>query len=366
MFILSHSVSSPEQAGDTSLAPFKRRLVPTLSRIAGVFIAIPECVLLLLAVGKPLSVLGWLSIGVSVGIVAGLLVAGRKGRWMIGASMLVALATILVVIAMPSNRGAPFLSAVVLPSGDSASRWQRLIRERDAAIIGSGMLYHSGLITAYEYDELIPSLATVYDELDQDDPLLVSPIIRTGLGLQEAERSDAFLHVEGDGTMWVVFLHGMFGNNVSGCWVIAQAAAQSGWSTMCPSTDITGRWDLADGPTIVHAAIENVRSRGAQRLVLAGFSNGGFGASRLAEQLCRELDGLILMSGVDSSMPPTSLPTLIVYGENEASFSANRLEDLTEALPNGELVVLENADHMLLVKRCDDITPILTSFLRTL
>jgi pimeloyl-ACP methyl ester carboxylesterase len=57
-------------------------------------------------------------------------------------------------------------------------------------------------------------------------------------------------------------------------------------------------------------------------VVLAGLSNGGIGASRLALRVRASLSGLVLVSGCDPDAPAVAVPTLVVHGANDRRIPA--------------------------------------------
>ena len=342
--------------------PKKRNPNEEVSRLVGMVFALVVGLLLAIAVGSPLSMRGWLGIGIAVALVGGLLAWGPRGRWLIGLAIAAAIGGSAVLLAAPPQRDDPFLDAITLPADEPAPRYGRLIAERDVALIGFRAMRLTGGVRADELEGFARPLAGLYAELDDDDPLRPATQIDTALGRQTAARFDAFVASEGDGARWLVFLHGYGGSFAAFCWVVAQGAAEAGWSTICPATSIAGNWHRGEGPEIARAAMEYARSRGAEHFVLAGLSNGGVGASFLASELEDELEGLILISGLDDSAPPTALPTLVIHGDGDARFSATRAQAYAEGLPHGELLMLDHADHFLLVKHRGDVSRAITRF----
>jgi pimeloyl-ACP methyl ester carboxylesterase len=116
----------------------------------------------------------------------------------------------------------------------------------------------------------------------------------------------------------IVFLHGSGGNFSLPCWLVARAAREARLVTYCPSTGTLGDWWSKAGEETVRRTIALVRRRGLQRIHLAGLSNGGIGASRLAPRLRGEIQGLVLVSGAAPEASGAGVPTLVVHGANDA------------------------------------------------
>lgn len=126
---------------------------------------------------------------------------------------------------------------------------------------------------------------------------------------------------EGEPTRAVIFLHGFGGNALLPCAVVAEAAARAGALTICPSLSGAGRWRGAAGARIVAATLDWLeRRRGIQRVVLAGLSNGGIGASRLVSRLASRLAGVVLISGAADGTR-TELPALVIHGTSDTMTS---------------------------------------------
>src|SRR5262249_44450006 len=116
----------------------------------------------------------------------------------------------------------------------------------------------------------------------------------------------------------VVFLHGFGGNFTLPCWLVAQAARRAGLVTFCPSIRPAGDWWQADGEATLRRTVQIVRARGIDRIYLAGLSNGGIGASRLAPRMRGSFRGLVLISGAAADAPAPGVPALVIHGRRDA------------------------------------------------
>ncbi len=188
-----------------------------------------------------------------------------------------------------------------------------------------------------------------YDEMAREEGALPSPVLATYLGLERPGASDA-IDFEHAGADAVVFLHGYAGNFTMSCWLFARAAARAGLATDCPSTSWRGDWWTASGEAIVRERIAALRARGKTRVFLAGLSNGGIGASRLAPRLRGEIAGLVLVSGVAPDAGAPGVPTLVLQGRRDAMCSASVAR--AYATGNGaSYVELDDGHFALLVDR---------------
>jgi pimeloyl-ACP methyl ester carboxylesterase len=154
--------------------------------------------------------------------------------------------------------------------------------------------------------------------------ITASPVLDTLVGRQQADAFDALViepHAHAPESA-VVFLHGYAGSFTLECWMMAEAARRIDALTVCPSTDFAGRWWTDDGERKLRATLAYVEGRHIPRVILAGLSNGGIGASLLAPRLARSLSGLILIAGVSPNGGTGGLPALVVQGEGDTMCAA--------------------------------------------
>jgi len=192
----------------------------------------------------------------------------------------------------------------------------RLVDEGDVAIAGTRVLVASGMLRD-DAAELPWAMKNAYADMRKEEGDLPTPFVGTYLGLQHPNDFDLLL-VEGSphGPMLphdtaVIFLHGYAGNFDLPCWQIARAAQVL---TACPSARWIGDWWTSEGQKALERTVEIVRARGAKKIVLAGLSNGGYGASKLAPRMPGKFAALILISGADPDAPSAGIPTLVIHG----------------------------------------------------
>jgi pimeloyl-ACP methyl ester carboxylesterase len=160
----------------------------------------------------------------------------------------------------------------------------------------------------------------------------------------------------------VIFLHGSGGGFTWPCALVAEVAARTGASTLCPSLDANAAWNGAAGRAVVDDAIAMVRRRGATHVVLAGLSSGAVGASRLAAHLGDRIDGLVLLSGAARGARAAQ-PTLLIHGAHDHMLPVGGARAFARRSPHAELHVLEG-DHFVLAARTDEVAALLEPFLR--
>ena len=258
------------------LRPGLRRAAARL--IASVLIAL-VVVLTTVAIGKPMSGVFWGFLLVVSGFSIANWLPEPSAKMLLRASVASAIVGLLLVLSASGDDEVAFLQQIRIPDGEKLSRWTSLIPERDAALLAVPWV-----TTAAERKRLATALDATYSQLEADVALRRTTQVRTLFGLQSPAQSDAHVHREGDSTKWVLFLHGFGGNTASGCWVAAQAAARSGWNTLCPSTSVEGRWGRGIGPSVVGSALRYLEGHGATQVVLAGHSNGAVGALELLQR----------------------------------------------------------------------------------
>ncbi|WP_236516317.1 alpha/beta fold hydrolase [Sandaracinus amylolyticus] len=310
----------------------------------------------LAAAGQPISARGLAWVVCAAGAIVALAIGTRIARRIAGAIVLVWLGVIVATLAWPTREHG-YLDAIVLPSGERPSPLSRLFSERDVSLVGVRLMRVTRGVSGRELEAF--DVASVYDAIEASDGTVTStPFVSTVLGEQRASRFDAFVHEES--ARWVVFLHGYGGSFASYCWVVAHAAERAGWSTVCPATSFSEHWESGHGPAIARRTLDFVRARGGDTIVLAGLSNGGVGASRLAREL--EIDGLVLISGLDDHTMPIAIPTLVWHGTHDERFPI----DLSRAWAEraGAQMIEVDGDHFALIEQREDFSGALETFLR--
>lgn len=244
--------------------------------------------------------------------------------------------------------------------GSSARLVNRLLDEGDVAFAGTRVLFATG---AYSDDReaLPPAMRDAYGAMRRDHGEVPSPLVATYLGMQRGNAHDLVL-IEPEAIepqakaaaprSAIVFLHGYAGNFDLPCWQIARAVASLDAVTACPSTRWVGDWWSADGEATVRRTVALLRARGIERIVLAGLSNGGEGASRLAPRMKGLLAGLILISGADPRAGSAAVPTLVIHGARDTvvPFEGSRLY----AKRTGTKLVSLDAGHFAMLVRAEE------------
>lgn len=343
--------------------------------LIGIGLAIPVLGVLGLAVVTPLTPSG------AAYVTAAALVAGGLSAvlWRARTGAFLALLGALVAVTVAGSRLAQArrsavgpLQARVLPAA-SGTRWfSYLVDEQDLLLFGEALLRLMGAASAREHAGLASAVSAGYAELRAAQNSIASPVISTYLFWQRPGAFDAVIVApEGSGppTTGVVFLHGFAGNVSLQCWQIAQAARPLGMVTVCPSTDWVGAWWRPAGVAALRATLDYLREQGVQRFYLGGFSNGGFGLSRLAPGLAGEpgLEGLFFVAGVTNSrdIDATGLPVLILQGAQDERVRAPDARQVAAEIGRAAYVELE-ADHFLIVKQAEAVQAELRAWLETL
>jgi hypothetical protein len=308
-----------------------------VKRILGIFLLVAYAPFVLFVFGGPPTLSGALYVLAPAVLIASLVVPQKWSRR-------VALASVAMLFA-------PMLARLVFtkPGGDVRAI-DRVVDERDIAVNASRAIAYTHFMKDPDVPELPTAMRDAYDQMAREEGDLPSPFAATYLGLQRPGASDA-IELMRDGDAAVVFLHGSAGNFTMSCWLFARAAAKAGVSTTCPSTTWVGDWWSHSGEKIVRDSIASLRARGKTRIYLAGLSNGGIGASRLAPRLTDEkLAGLILVSGAAPDASASGMPTLVVQGRGDTQVSAAVVRAYATRA-NAKYVELDAGHFALLVER---------------
>ncbi len=285
-----------------------------------VFLALAVTLLAIVASGRG-SVSG-------LAYVAGMVILGAAsiGGGLVSRRLSMASVLLLAVTAASRVASADGHGAVAMTTGDSGgARWvNRLLDEEDLAVNGARAL----VWTRFVRDPDVPALAEVmrraYARMRASVGSVPSPVVATYLGLEEPGQEDTL--VIGDvasSAGVVVFLHGYAGSFTLPCWVVAQAARDAGFATVCPATRWIGDWWSEGGTETLRRTLASLKARGVRDVVLAGLSNGGIGATLLATRFRGAFDGVIAISGASSDAAPPGVPVLAIQGERDAQIPAS-------------------------------------------
>jgi pimeloyl-ACP methyl ester carboxylesterase len=326
----------------------------------GLILSLPLLALIVPAFALPitLSGIGYL-FGCSIAI-TGLILAPRVSKYYF-ATIIGGLVVVLVAAARVfsiSNNPNQSLSIISLPHGKETSWLNALVDEQDSLIFGEALFHFIGGDSNSEHENITSALYTDYSEMRAAQGIVPSPFLSTYLYLQQPDRFDTVIvepEVDHLPKFGVIFLHGYMGNVTVQCWEIAQAVKKLGGVTVCPSTEWTGQWWQPRGQSILRAAFEYMRARGIQKIYLGGFSNGGFGISRMASQLGEEKDlrGLFFIDGITDGMriKQSGLPVLIIQGSQDERMPAAEARRIAEIIGNSALYIELNSDHFVIMKQ---------------
>jgi pimeloyl-ACP methyl ester carboxylesterase len=352
------------QAGDgrTGAAPGA-----TIALLCGAVAAIPILLLVALLPSTPITLLGAAYLTASVlGVVALLTLPWRRHRLRWLGRLACGSIVIIAGLRIAAQPGAATLRVVTGP-GIGGPRWANLLfDEQDIVLFGERVAARLGLVSPREDAGLVHALALGYTAMRADGATTRSPFLNTALGQQTPGSFDLLIAEPPSASparVAVIFLHGYGGNFALQCWLVARPALRVGATTVCPSTGVRGDWWSASGETIVRRTIAMLRERGAQRIYLAGISNGAVGVSHLAPALQDHLAGIILISGADPDVPPPPLPTLVLHGAQDERMPVGLVAQYAAAAGDRASAHIADGDHFLLLKRADAMQAILADWL---
>jgi len=301
-----------------------------------------------------LSVSGSVYVGALTLAVVGLCVAVRPSLRRIGLRLAGAAVVVLAVVSIARPLRADGRAHLIrLPDGARADAAGQLVDEGDFVLPSAQAYALSGRLNPDEARHVVADLRGAYEDMRSEEGIVPTPW-RTEPGPGPAL---VFEPRDGGtgGIAGVVFLHGFGGSFAMPCWQVARAADVIGAITVCPSTGMDGAWWTPAGEARAREAIRYLRARGVRHVYLAGLSNGGIGASRLAPRLVRELDGLVLLSGAASNATPTSLPALVVQGRRDHMTPARNARRYARAGGRRVRYVELEGTHFLLVEQSDAV-----------
>lgn len=301
---------------------------------------------------------------------------GRKKRRPRGISRAGALAIVAVMsVRTCTADGGRSMSVAKSDGSDvgSSRLVNRLVDEGDLALLGARVAQTSGLY-GDDQGEVSPAMRDAYARMrSEQGGGVASPVAATYLGLQSRGAFDVVM-IEPltksasapapAPTSALIFLHGYAGNFEMPCWQMAHAVDGLDMVTACPSTSFVGDWWTPEGEAILNRTVDVLRARGVSRFVLAGLSNGGYGASELAPRMKGTFAGLILISGAQADQPDPGVPVLLVHGakDNVAPVEEARRYATKH---HGKLVEV-NAGHFALLVRAEEANRAIHDFVAPL
>ncbi|HEX5941579.1 MAG TPA: hypothetical protein VFY66_04845, partial [Anaerolineales bacterium] len=237
----------------------------------------------------------------------------------------------------------------------------------DIVLFGAQVAPYLGAISPSEKNSLDIKFSQALKEMKVQGVTPLSPFLTTYLNQQRSNEFDLIISDPGSEATprnGIIFLHGFGGNFTLQCWLIATAGEPIDAVTVCPSTDPSGSWWNPNGQSILRETIIYLQQRGVERIYLAGLSNGAIGASRLADQLKNDINGLILISGADPNATMTELPVLLLHGKHDERIPVSMMEQYaSDAGPTAAYHLFEG-DHFLLLKQANTLQEVIIDWLR--
>lgn len=341
--------------------------------LLGMLLALPLLAVIALAFTLPVSIsgIGYLLAGSLV--VTGLILVPRNGKYpfviiLTGIAMFAVIVGARLVLAR--QNGSSRLAVVNLPEGNE-TRWINIIiDEQDNLIFGEALFYFMGGDSSHEHNGLAAALHGSYANIRETRRVFPSPVLSTYLGLQRRHSFDAVIiqpEVPRHPETAVIFLHGYMGNVAAQCWEIAKGVEKLGALTVCPSTDWTGQWWHPEGQAILQATFQYLREQSVEIFYLGGFSNGGFGVSRLVSEVSKQegLNGLFFIDGITNgeSIRETGLPVLIIQAAQDERVPVENVRQIAEVIGGLGTYVELDGDHFIIIKRPEPVQTAITDWL---
>jgi pimeloyl-ACP methyl ester carboxylesterase len=150
------------------------------------------------------------------------------------------------------------------------------------------------------------------------------------------------------------------------CWQMSRSARAISALTVCPSVGPRGDWWSRQGEETLERTLAWLQRRGIRRVYLAGLSNGGAGASVIAERVSppgMELQGLVLISGAWMKSPTPRVPTLLIQGRHDSMMPARTMRAYAERAGALATYVELDSGHFAFFDRHEECERAITSWL---
>lgn len=241
----------------------------------------------------------------------------------------------------------------------------RIVDEQDVALSGMRVLT-AGRMLQDDKDEMPKAMRVAYDQMREEQGDAPSPFVATYLGLQRPSAYDMLViepspAAQAPPSDAIVFLHGYAGNFQLPCWQVSQAMKGLNVLTACPSTDFVGVWSTPQGEATLRDVVKVLHDRGVTKIVLAGLSNGGYGASVLAPKLKSTFAGYVFISGVEDDAGSAGAPVLLIHGTHDSMASYGEAVSYRANHANTQLLTL-NAGHFAMLVRSEQTNKALRDF----
>ena len=229
----------------------------------------------------------------------------------------------------------------------------RLVEEQDVALSGMRVLT-AGRTLQDDKNEMPAAMREAYARMREEQGDAPSPFVATYLGLQRPSAYDMLVIEPADFQVppsdAIVFLHGYAGNFQLPCWQVSQAMKGLNVLTACPSTDFVGMWSSPSGEATVRDVVNVLHERGITKIVLAGLSNGGYGASLLAPRFKGTFSGYVFISGVEDTAASAGAPMLLIHGSHDSMASYGEAVSYRARHPGTQLLTLDAGHFAMLVR----------------
>ena len=259
------------------------------------------------------------------------------------------------------------MNLIALPSQSGPRLLNRILNEQDVVLFGAQIAPYLGAISPTEKYSLDISFSQAFHEMKIQGATPLSPFLTTYLNQQHPKAFDVIIAEADSGTpptTGIIFLHGFGGNFTVQCWLIAGAGFHIDAVTVCPSTSPSGAWWNAESPSILEETVTYLHQRGVERIYLAGLSNGGIGATRLADRFRDDLVGLILISGADPTATITEMPVLVLHGKYDERIPVSLMEQYVSGAGANASYHFFEGDHFLLLKQAHQVQNVMIDWLR--
>lgn len=288
----------------------------------------------------------------------------RRGLTRAGLGLMVLVACGRLLLATGSD-----MDTLHLP-GEGHRLLNRLVSERDGTLVAARLLLFTGQLPRSDARDFIPALRGAFDRLDAEQGAFATPAIATWVGLQSPGSFDTVVIPPEDNRnpdVAFVALHGFTGNFAVYCWQLSRAARAISALTVCPSVGPRGDWWSPQGEQTLERTLQWLARRGIHRVYLSGLSNGGVGASVLAERVSRpglELRGLVLVSGASPRAHPPRVPVLLVQGQRDSMMPAHLMRAYAREAGSRATYFEVDSGHFALLDRYQECERAIATWLR--
>jgi pimeloyl-ACP methyl ester carboxylesterase len=248
------------------------------------------------------------------------------------------------------------------------------------------MPFLDSILTHEQAREVAPFTLELYREMEQDENFRQLGSVMGDAYAQLAglpiDKGHYYLYVPQNRPARrlpaVVFLHGSAGNFKVYTWLWSKLAEEEGFVIIAPSYGF-GNWDQSGVESVLRAIedVGQVVELDADRIYLAGLSNGGLGVSRLAAEVPELFRGLIFISPVMATdivdeepfhRQWAERPVLVITGEADDRIPLSYVEQRVAIMQAGNVdvtgIVYPGENHFLFFSQADSILEDIAAWLR--